>query len=131
MKLEGVQKRFSEELKRHVVSEVESGKMSVRDAAERTHSTTSRIYKWLEEYGRFKPKRDILEVVMKSEQDKIRELEKALSEAHLKLRVYDKLIDIAGKKYRVDLKKTFGTELLELSNVKQGAALKKSAKRSV
>lgn len=47
------------------------------------------MQQWLEEYGRFKLKR---EVVMKSEQDKIAALEKALADAHLKLRVYDELM---------------------------------------
>ena len=66
---------------------------------------------WLREYGRFQPKRDIVEVVMKSEQDRIAALEKALAEAHLKLVVYDELITQANKRYKTDLKKAFGPSL--------------------
>lgn len=100
--------RYSEELKRGMVEEIESGRMSIRDAAVETQAGVTQVQKWLEEYGRFKPKRDVVEVVMKSEKDKISELEKALAEAHLKIRVYDELISQASKRYKTDLKKNFG-----------------------
>ena len=45
---------------------------------------------------------------MKSEQDKIAALAKALADAHLKLLVYDELITQANKRYKTDLKKSFG-----------------------
>lgn len=46
---------------------------------------------------------------MKSEQDRIAALEKALAEAHLTLQVYDALIAQANTHYQTDLKKSFGT----------------------
>ena len=52
------------------------------------------------------------EVVMKSEEERIAALEKALAEAHLKLLVHEKIIEVASKKYKVDLKKTFGPQAL-------------------
>lgn len=102
---------YSEELKRGIVDEIESGLVSVRDAANAARTGVTQVQKWLEEYGRFKPKRDIVEVVMKSEKDKIAELEKALAEAHLKIRVYDELMHQAKKRYKIDIKKNFGTQL--------------------
>ena len=45
---------------------------------------------------------------MKSEQDKIAALEKALAEAHLKLRGYDELIHHANQRYKTDIKNNFG-----------------------
>lgn len=101
--------RYSEELKRGIVEEIEGGQLSIRDAARDTRAGVTQIQKWIEEYGRFKPKRDVVEVVMKSEKDKIAELEKALAEAHLKIRVYDELITQANKRYKTDIKKNFGT----------------------
>lgn len=101
---------FSNELKQAIVEEIESGAVSIRDAAARSHTTITRVKLWLEDYGKFKPKKNILEVVMKSEQDRISELEKALADAHLKMRVYEEILNLAGKKYKVDLKKTFGTQ---------------------
>lgn len=110
-KMERARHSYSEELKRGIVEEIESGRLSLRDAASAARTGVTQVQKWLDEYGRFKPKRDIVEVVMKSEKDKIAELEKALAEAHLKIRVYDELMNQAKKRYKIDLKKSFGTQL--------------------
>ena len=96
-------------MKQALVHELESGQLSLREAAARGHTTVSRVQLWLKEYGRYQPKHDIIEVVMKSEEERIAALEKALAEAHLKLLVQDKILELAGKKYKVDLKKTFGS----------------------
>lgn len=102
-------RRFSEELKIRIVAEIEGGQLSLREAARDVQAPVTVVHKWLEEYGRFKPKRDIVEVVMKSEQEKIAALETALADAHLRLRVYDELITHANRYYKTDLKKSFGT----------------------
>ena len=68
---------------------------------------------------------------MKSEKDKIAELEKALAEAHLKIRVYDQLITEANKCYNTDIKKNFGIRPSESSAEEtEGARLRKPAKSS-
>lgn len=100
--------RYSDELKQRLVEEIEAGRLSLREAARDAQTNVTMVQKWQEEYGRFKPKRDVVEVVMKSEQDKIAVLEKALADAHLKLLVYDELITQANKRYKTDLKKSFG-----------------------
>ena len=107
--MERVQHRYSAELKARLVAEIESGHLSVREAAKDAQTSVTMIQKWLDEYGRYKPKRDVVEVVMKSEQERIAALEQALAEAHLKLRVYDELITQANKHFKTDLKKSFGT----------------------
>ena len=109
---------FSEELKTHVVEEIESGSLSVAEASKEYGAPKGTIKNWLSEYGRFKPKRSVVEVVMKSEKERIAELEKALADAHLKNRAYDEIIKLAGQKYKVDLKKTFGTQQPETSESK-------------
>ena len=109
MTRERAQHRYSAELKQRLVAEIEAGHLSIREAARDAQTTVTLMHQWLEEYGRFKPKRDIVEVVMKSEQDKITALEKALADAHLKLVVYDELITQANRLYKTDLKKSFGT----------------------
>jgi transposase-like protein len=124
--MERARHSYSEDVKRQLVEEIESGRMSIREAASEARAGVTQVQKWLEEYGRFKPKRDIVEVVMKREKDKITELEKALAEAHLKIRVYDELINQANKKYKTDIKKNFGTERSESSVEEDGE--KKSAK---
>jgi transposase-like protein len=112
--------RFEEALKMRVVEEIESGRLSISEAGREYGAAKGAIKYWLEEYGRFKPKRSVVEVVMKSEKERISELEKALADAHLKMRIYDEIINLAGKKYKVDLKKTFGTPQPEASAEKDG-----------
>lgn len=102
------QHRYSTELKERLVAEIENGHLSIREASREARAGVAMIHQWLAEYGRYKPKRDVVEVVMKSEQDRIAALEQALAEAHLKLRVYDELITQANKHFKTDLKKSFG-----------------------
>jgi transposase-like protein len=109
--MERAKRQYSPELKQRIVDEVEAGRLSIREAARDTQATVPMVQKWLAEYGRYRPKRDIVEVVMKSEQERIAALEKALAEAHLKLHVYDELLTQADKKYQLDLKKTLGMRL--------------------
>lgn len=101
-------RRHSEPLKRAVVDEIESGRMNLTDASREYGIPKYALKDWLTQFGRFKPQRSIVEVVMKSEKERIAELEKALAEAHLKNRVYDEIIKEAGRRYKVDLKKSFG-----------------------
>lgn len=96
-------------MKQRIVQELEAGHLSLREAAREARTSVPMISKWVDEFGRYKPKRDIVEVVMKSEQARIAALEKALAEAHLTLAVYDELINQANKRFKTDLKKTFGT----------------------
>ena len=109
---------YSEELKRFMVSEIESGKLSIVEAKQEYGVSKSNLRLWLNDYGQYKPKRDVVEIVMKSEKEKIAELEEALSEAHLKNRFYEKLIEIADKDYKTDLKKRYGTKPSESSKKK-------------
>jgi transposase-like protein len=100
--------RYSEAVKQGVVAEIEQGQLSLREAAQQVHTSVTQIQQWVVEYGRYKPKRDVVEVVMKSEQDKIAALEKALADAHLQVRVYEALIAQANRHFKTDLKKNFG-----------------------
>lgn len=124
-----VRKEYDEAFRRYVVEEIESGRMSRADVRGEYGVNKSLIGLWLEDYGKFKPKRDIVEVVMKSEEERITELEKALADAHLKNRIYEEIINLAGKEYKTDLKKTFGTRLSEDSKG-TGTRSKRSAKHS-
>jgi len=100
---------YSPELKQRLVAELEAGQLTLREAAQDARTTVAMVRTWLDEYGQYKPKRDVVEVVMRSEQERIAALERALAEAHLKLQVYDELITQANKRYKTDLKKSFGT----------------------
>jgi transposase-like protein len=107
--MERAQHRYSPELKQRIVQELEAGHLSMREAARDARTSMAMISKWVDEFGRYKPKRDVVEVVMKSEQERIAALEKALADAHLTLQVYDELITQANRHYQTDLKKSFGS----------------------
>lgn len=106
-------RRYSEPLKLRIVEQIEGGSLSIAEAQREYGTPKSAITHWLKEYGKYRPKQSIVEVVMKDETAKIEELQKALAEAHLKLRIYDKMIDFANKEYKTDLKKNYGTQASE------------------
>lgn len=120
---------FQEALKRSIVAEIEGGSMSIMDASREYGISKSMIGLWLREFGKYKPKRDVVEVVMKSEKERIAELEKALADATLQVRVYEELIKQADKAFKTDIKKNFGTESSEYCG-ERGEKSKKSPKRS-
>lgn len=118
---ERVVRKYSEELKKRIVEEIESGKATQAEAGKLYGVLKGTLYGWLNEYGKYRGRRTIVEVVMKDEKEKIEELQQALAEAHLKLRIYDKMIEQADRKYKTDLKKTFGTQALENLKEKESA----------
>ena len=111
-------KVVSEEVKRRIVQEVESGRIGQCEAARTYGISRTSIMKWLRQYGTIRYQTRIVEVVMADEKAKISELQQALSDAHLKLRLYEKMIELAGKEYQTDLKKNFSTQALELLSKK-------------
>ncbi len=54
-----------------LVEEIEQGQLSLREAARDAQTSVAMAQKWVDEYGRFKPGRDVAEVVLNSEQGKI------------------------------------------------------------
>lgn len=106
-------RRYSVELKKKVVEEVESGKLTQAEACRRYGLRKGAVWDFLKEYGKVGSGRRIVEVVMSDQKDKIDELKQALADAHLKLRLYDKMLELAGKEYKVDLKKNFSSQASE------------------
>jgi transposase-like protein len=111
--------RYSEALKRRVVKEFEAGKISQAELTRRYGIRRGAVSDWLQVYGTIKHRNRVVEVVMSDQREKIEELQKALAEAHLKLRIYDAIIEEANEEYHTDIKKNFGTKALE--NLKTGS----------
>jgi transposase-like protein len=109
--MDRIRREYDESFRRYVVEELESGALSLADCSKEYGVAKSLLKTWAKEYGRFRPERSVVEVIMKSEKEKIAELEKALSAAHLKNLAYEELIKIANKKYKTDIKKNFGTQV--------------------
>jgi transposase-like protein len=109
---------YSLAFKQKVVSEIESGHLTVADAKriyDITHSNT--IYRWIRQLGKDHLIKKVIRVEMKDEKDKLKELERknqelesALAQSHLKNIVLESVIESIDELYKIDAKKKFGTK---------------------
>jgi len=108
------QPKFSEAFKRVVVREFEQGLLN-KDQLQRKYGLggNSTVLKWCRKYGKFayysplqngRPMKD-------PQKQRIKELEKKLKAAELKLKVYDKLIEITNRELDQDIIKKIEAEL--------------------
>ena len=113
--------RYSEAFKQKVVSEIESGELSI-EAARRIYDIGGQttIQKWLKKVGKYDLLYKVVRIEMKDEKDKLRELEKqkkqlesALAQEHLKNICLEALIDSIEEHYGIDVKKNFGDKASE------------------
>jgi len=104
-------KRFSAALKRKVVEEVLTGSLTAREAARLYGVGNVRtVNRWIfMQEGR---ETKIVRVLMKSEADRIRELEEALSDERLARRVLAAQLE-SYQRYVPDLKKRLSTKELK------------------
>lgn len=105
--------QYSEAFKRKVVEEIERGELNGREAA-RTYGIPygGTIPSWVRKYGSRKHKTKIVRVMMKSEQDEINELKKALADERIRSLVYSHQLE-SYEKYVPDLKKRLDTKQLK------------------
>jgi transposase-like protein len=110
------QKKYTEAFKRQVVREFEKG-LVTKDQLSRKYGIAgkSAVLKWCRKYGKFDyPKHGHLSSSMKDPQkQRIRELEQKLKAAELKLKVYDKLIEITNRELDADVVKKIEAKLSE------------------
>jgi transposase-like protein len=107
---------FSEPLKKKVVRDIESGKMSVLAVSRDYQVSFQAVYGWLNKYSRHLQSSRRIVVEMNSETNKSKELEKrikeleaALGRKQLEIDYLNKMIQISSEEAGVDLKKKFGT----------------------
>ena len=112
-KLTLVPKRhFSEEIRRRSVSDIESGKASVKQVSLELLVSETSIYRWIYKYSRYLKKNIVMVVEDKSESYRSKELEKRLKEAEaalgrkqMEIDFLNKLIEFADEEYHIDIKK--------------------------
>ena len=108
--------RYSLAFQQKVVREIESGELSIEDARRlydiRGNAT---IQQWIRKLGKNHLLSKVVRIEMKDEKDRVKELEKrirqlesALADEHIKNAVLESLVDIARDKYGIDLKKKSG-----------------------
>ena len=109
------QEEYSVSFKRWISREIESGKISVKEAMERfnINRDTSTIYNWINEYGLGK-ELSLATMTPQEKQDRlllekrIKELEKALDMAKLKNIAIETMIDIAEEQFNIPIRKKAG-----------------------
>jgi len=119
---------YSEALKLEVVSEIESGKHTSREAGIFYNIPDTTVRDWVKRYGKVKSKNKKVEVVMKDQKEKIQQLESALSDAHLKLKIQEEAIKEACKEQGFEVKKNISTGELKIVKKPKLAIFKNAAK---
>jgi transposase-like protein len=108
--------QYSEAFKRQVVREFEQGLLNKDQLMEKYGiKGKSRVLDWCRKYGKFayegpvstgRPMKD-------PQKQRIKELEKKLKAAELKLKVYDKLIEVTNRELDTDIIKKIEARLSE------------------
>jgi len=110
------QKTYSEAFKKQVVKEYEQGLLN-KDQLQIKYGLggNSTVLKWCRKYGKFAyPKQSATGRPMKDPQkERIKELEAKLKSAELKLKVYDKLIEVTNRELDADIVKKIEARLSE------------------
>ena len=109
-------RRYSEEFKKQVVSDYESGRYSVLEL-ERLHRINNKqIYNWIYKYSIFNQKgyrvvemKDSSTKKLKDLEKRIKELEGMIGRKQIKIDYLEKLIELAGEEYDIDIKKNSDT----------------------
>ena len=109
--------QYSMAFKQKAISEIETGKYSLREASKIYNVSEVSLYKWLRQFGKNHLIGKIVRVEMKGEADRIKqleaekkELESALAKAHLKIITLESTMEVAEEIYKIDLKKNVGTK---------------------
>jgi transposase-like protein len=107
-------RQYSEAFKKQVVREYESGVLN-KDQLKRKYGIPgkSSVLQWCRKYGTFDySKRLVMGRSSKDLQKKrIKELEKKLQQAELKLKAYEKVIEITNRELDRDVLKKIGAKL--------------------
>lgn len=122
IKNERLTKQYSTAFRQKVVSEIESGKLTIT-GARRLYSIEggATIQNWIKKLGKLHLLNKVVRIELKDEISKLKQLEKekkelesALAQAHLKLLTYESLIEVAENDLGIDLKKNIRSVQLNL-----------------
>lgn len=109
---------FSESFKIKKVREIETGISKVSEICKAYEVTKAAVYKWINNYGIMKDKKERLVVESASDtqellalKKKVAELERIIGQKQLLIDFKEKMIDIAEEMYGVDIKKKLTDQL--------------------
>ncbi|MHA6279805.1 transposase [Salinimicrobium sp. CAU 1759] len=109
-------RQYSDEFKRQIVADYESGDFSVRQL-ERLHGVSDQsIYNWIYKFSTFNEKgyrvvemKDSSNKKMQELEAKNKELEAALGRKQIQLDYLEKMIELAKSELDIDIKKNYST----------------------
>jgi transposase-like protein len=109
-------RNYSEEFRKEIVKDFESGKWSVLQLEKLHGVSNSNIYNWIYKYSNFNEKgfrivemKDSSTQKMKELQARIKELEGAVGRKQIKIDYLEKMMDVAKEQLDIDIKKNFST----------------------
>jgi len=116
VKLIRKRRRYSEDFKRSIVKEFESGKFSVVQM-ERLHNIANPvIYSWIYKYSqaneqgqRIVEMKDSSTQKLKVLEQRVKELEQMVGRKQIEIDYLEKMIDLAKEELHIDIKKNFNT----------------------
>jgi transposase len=107
---------FSEDFKKKKVNEIERKLASVVEVSRQYQVSRAAIYNWIYKYSMGQKKETRLVVETKSDtikikllQEKLQELERMIGQKQIQIDFLEKMIEIAGEKYGIDIKKKHST----------------------
>ena len=115
---ERLNRSFSEEFKRKIVSELDRNLVTVSEVGRQNQVSSTAVYKWIYKYSSMR-KRGLKQVVEASSdtrklllmKEEIKELQRIIGEKQIMIEFKDKMIEIAEEVYNLDIKKKFsGTQ---------------------
>ena len=116
LKLIKKRRTYSEEFKKLIVKEFESGKFSVLDLGRLHQIKKSVIYRWIYKYSPLNDQGQRIVEMTKSSTQKLKELEKKIKDLEqivgqkqIKIDYLEKMIDIAKDELDIDIKKNSDT----------------------
>ena len=108
---------FSDSFKLQKVREIETGKSTVFDICKQYEVSNTSVYRWIDQFGLMKDKKERLIVETQSDtrellelKKKVAELERIVGQKQILIDFKDKMIDIAEEMYGIDIKKKFSTQ---------------------
>ncbi len=110
------QRKYSEEFKKRIVNDFESGKYSVAQL-ERLHGVSNpAIYNWIYKFSTFNEKgfrviemKDSSHKKMKALEARVKELESVVGRKQIKIEYLEKMMEIAKEELNIDIKKNYAT----------------------
>lgn len=109
-------RKFSDEFKRYVVKEFESGTFSVKQLGKIYSIRHQVIYNWIYKFSTFNEKgirivemKESSSSKLKEMEQRIKELEQAVGQKQIKIDYLEKMIDLAKSELDIDIKKNYNT----------------------